>query len=166
MMRGRTLRPKCLFSAWIFGWVTVIYLPSLLFALTRISPLADRGPLLRATFAVADEVAPAAKLSVAPLLGAFMLAARRLTAPRPLPAVLLDMLLALAAMLSVLALLPEAWSRGLGIGMTGERFAPDATAIYALGAMLCGLVFSLTEARCLARMKGKTSSVGPGTGRS
>lgn len=156
MKVARTTTPKCFFVAWIFGWVTAIFVPSLLIALTGLSPLAAGKNLLSGTIAVADEVAPAAKLAFGILLAGFALAARRLVKVRALLAAILDAGLALAAMILVIAALPQEWSRGFGIGLAGERFASLPTAIYAAGALLSGLVFSLSEARCLARSGGRT----------
>jgi hypothetical protein len=143
---------KCYFTAWIFGWVVAIYLPSALLALTGLSPLAAGRSFTSATFEIADEVAPAAKIGFAVGLGLLLLAVRRVKLARP-AAVAADMLLAGLAMSLALALLPADWSRGFGIGMTGSRFAPGATAIYLLGAVFAGLVLSLAESRCLAHRK-------------
>jgi len=147
----RTVRPRCFFVAWIFSWVTAIYLPSVLIAIAGLSPLVTGKGLPAGTFAVADEVAPAAKLSFALLVALFMFVARRIAPARRSLAVAADMLLALSAMLLVLAILPEDWSRGFGIGLTGTRFAPALTTIYASGGLLSGLVFSMSEAKCSTR---------------
>jgi hypothetical protein len=151
MKNVSTLTPKCFFAAWIFGWVTAIYMTSALIALAELSPLAKGKGISSGTFAVADEVSPAAKLGFAALLAAFALMARWLSPMRNISAVACDMLLAVIAMLLVLALLPEQWSRGFGAGLVGSRFAPATTLIYLAGALLSGLVFSLSEARCSAR---------------
>lgn len=142
---------KCFFIAWIFGWVTAIYLPSGVIAALGLSPLAEGRGLPAATFAVADEVAPFAKIGFAIAFGLFMIGARRLLRVRGLAAILADAALAAAAMLLTLAVLPADWSRGFGIGLTGERFAPDVTAIYLLGAVLAGILFSISESRCARR---------------
>jgi hypothetical protein len=149
--RVRTVTAKCFFGAWIFGWVTAIFAPSVFIVLSELSPLATEKGILSGTIAVADEVAPAAKLGFGTFTAAFMLSARRFVAVRGIFAVALDVLLAVTAMLLVLALLPEQWSRGFGIGLMGTRFAPEATLIYLAGAFLSGLVFSLSEAKCSAR---------------
>ncbi len=150
-MKGfRTVTLKCFFGAWIFGWVTAIFVPSALIALAELSPLAAGKGILSGTLAVADEVAPAAKLGFGTLTAAFMLIVRWLLPVRGVSAVAIDMLLAVIVMLLILALLPEQWSRGFGIGLMGARFSPGATLIYLAGALLSGLVFSLSEARCSA----------------
>lgn len=148
---GRRTSLKCFFIAWIFGWATAVYLPSALIAATHFSPLEEGNSLPAATFSVADEVAPFAKIGFALAFGLFMFGARKLLPIRGAPAVLADAALAGAAMLLTLALLPANWSRGFGIGLTGERFAPGVTAIYLLGAVLAGLLFSISEARCTGR---------------
>jgi hypothetical protein len=154
MKLARTVTPKCFFIAWISGWVIAIYVPSVLIALAGLSPLAAGKGLLSGAFAVADEVAPAAKLCFAALMAIFMLIARRLVADRNLLTVILDMSLALSAMILVIALLPQDWSRGFGIGLANTRFAVLPTAIYAFGAILSGLAFSLSEANCSAQRSG------------
>jgi hypothetical protein len=146
----RVISPKCFFAAWIFGWVVAIYLPSALFALTGLSPLAEGRGFFAATFAIADEVAPAAKIGFAVLLGLLLFATRKARLRRA-AIIAADMLFACAAMFLVLALLPAAWSRGFGVGMVGVRFMQDVTLIYLAGAALAGLVFSLSEARCRGR---------------
>ncbi|MGZ8311050.1 MAG: hypothetical protein ACXWUR_03205 [Allosphingosinicella sp.] len=137
--------------AWIFGWATAIYLPSALIALAGLSPEAAGKSFLAGIFAVADEVAPAAKIGFAILFAGSVLLAGRLAGVRGRAAVAADMLAAVLAMLLVLALLPPPWSRGFGIGLTGARFAPQATMIYLAGALLAGLVFSLSAAKCARR---------------
>ena len=147
----RRTAPTCFFAGWIVGWATAIYVPSALIALTNLSPVVQGRTLLSGIFEVADEVAPAAKISFAVIFAVLMFVARRLTISRGFVAIAVDMLLASTAMLLTLAILPPDWSRGFGIGLTGTRFAPDVTAIYMAGALLSGLVFSLSEARCSAR---------------
>ena len=147
----RTVTAQCFFGAWIFGWVTAIFVPSALIALAELSPRSSGKGIIIGTFAVADQVSPAAKLGFGTLTAAFMLSARRFVAVRGIFAIALDVLLAVTATLLVLVLLPEQWSRGFGIGLTGTRFAPEATLIYLAGAFLSGLVFSLSEAKCSAR---------------
>jgi hypothetical protein len=147
---------KCLFVAWIFGWVVAIYLPSALVALADLSPLAEGRSLPAATFAVADEVAPAAKIGFALLLGLLAIAVRRLSLRRPLEFAA-DVAAACLAMFLMLALLPREWSRGFGIGLTGERFQSEALAIYLVGAVFSGLVFSISHRRCQRRNRPQTA---------
>jgi hypothetical protein len=108
-----------------------------------------------ATFAVADQVAPAAKILFAVLFAAMLSVARRVTLRRSL-GIALDMALSCVAMLAVLALLPAAWSRGFGIGLTGARFTAAPLLIYLAGALLAGLGFSLSETSCLASRAART----------
>ncbi len=139
---------NCFFVAWIFGWVTAVYVPSAVIALAGLSPLVRNDNLFSDVFAVADEVAPAAKLGFAILFASLVIATRGLgKAAGPV----LTMVLAMVAMLVVIAVLPEAWSRGFGIGLAGARFALLPTAVYLGGGILSGLVFWISEARCRAR---------------
>jgi len=132
----------------MLGWATAVYLPSLLIALLSLSPLASGGNLLLDTFQVADEVSPAAKLTYAVLFGALVMSARVGGAGRGLP---INALIGVVSIALVVALLPEYWSRGFGIGLNGVRFDPLPTAIYLIGGLAGGVVFTLAEARCMLR---------------
>jgi hypothetical protein len=142
------LRPKCFLIALVFAWVAAIYVPSLAIAAAGLSPLAEGRSLAAAIWAVADEVAPAAKIGFALLLGLSLVARRRLLAGPALPA---DMILGAIAMLAVVAALPQIWSRGFGIGLAGTRFDPVPLAIYLSSGALAGLVFNRVEAGCRGR---------------
>lgn len=132
----------------MLAWTTAVYLPSLMIAALSLSPLASAGNLLLDTFEVADEVSPAAKLTYAILFGALVMATRLSGARR---GVSMNVLIGVVSIALVLALLPEYWSRGFGVGLNGARFDPLSTAIYAIGGIASGVVFSLTEARCQSR---------------
>jgi hypothetical protein len=147
------IRPKCFFVALVAGWVVAVYLPSAIVAAAGLSPLAAGRNLASATFEVADEVAPAAKIGFA-LVFALLLYARRKAAR--LPALAADLLIGCAAILAIVALLPQPWSRGFGIGVAGTRFDPLLVAVYLLGGALAGFAFHRTEAKCLG--KGRASS--------
>jgi hypothetical protein len=54
-------------------------------------------------------------------------------------------------MLAVLASLPAEWSRGFGVGLSGNRFDPGLLAVYLFSAALAGLAFHLAEKSCLRR---------------
>lgn len=142
------IRPKCFFVALIAAWVVAIFLPSFVVAAAGLSPQAARRNLAAATFAVADEVAPAAKIGFALLFAALLYVRRRWT---PAPALPADMLAGCAAMLAIVASLPAPWSRGFGIGLSGSRFDPVPLAAYLAAGALAGLAFRLAEARCLGR---------------
>jgi len=141
-MRLRDL--KCGGPAWLFGWVTAIFLPSLIIALAR-HGIAD---LPATTWKVADDMGPFAKLMLGGLLILGFLAASRL---RTGPLALRAALAGLAAMALTLALLPVAWSRGFGIGLAGARFDPQLLPWYAIGAIASGVVFAFALTRCQAR---------------
>ena len=151
------IRPRCFFVALVAGWAVAIFLPSLIVAAAGLSPLAAGRNLAAATIEVADEVAPAAKIGFALLLGALLYARRKWTAAPALPA---DLLIGCAAMLAVLAFLPLPWSRGFGIGLSGSRFDPALLAIYLAGGALAAVAFHLGERRCLRRDYPDESSPG------
>jgi hypothetical protein len=142
------IRPKCFFIALMSAWAIAVFLPSFVIAAAGLSPLAAGRNLLWATIEVADEVAPAPKIGFALLLSILLYARRRWARMPALPA---DVLIGCVAMLAVLALLPQIWSRGFGIGLSGTRFDPGLIAVYLSGAALAGLAFNLAEASCLRR---------------
>ena len=147
MTPNRPLRPRCMFIGLIMAWVVAIYVPSFLLPALGLTSLAPGRSLAAAAWAMADEVAPLAKLGYAAFLSTLLLGARRL----PLAGIALaaaDVALACTAMLVVLALLPEDWSRGFGIGLTGTRFATGPTLVYLVGAAFSGFTFSMVEANC------------------
>lgn len=140
--------PKCLFVAWVLGWATAVYLPSLSIALLGLSPLSPNGNLFVDTFQIADEVSPAAKLAYGSLFGGFLLAARAVPVRRQ---IFVDAGIGVVCMLVVVAFLPEGWSRGFGIGLNGSRFGSIQTVIYVVGGLVSGVVFSTSESRCRLR---------------
>lgn len=148
------VRPKCLFIALISGWVVAIFLPSASIAMLGLSPLAAGRSLPAATLAVADEVAPLAKIGFMLLLAPAVIVARRFLKTRR-AIVTAYVLLAVAAMLATLALIPAEYSRGFGIGLGGARFSPGPLAIYLIGAGAAGLTAALAEARCVARHRSR-----------
>lgn len=147
MMSRRSYQPRCLFVALISAWAVAVFVPSAIFALAGLSPLAAGHGLLEGTWRVADQVAPFAKLGYAAAFLALVLVSRRASIPRRW-VILLDIILACVAMLLVLALLPSAWSRGFGVGLVGQRFSTVPTIIYMLGAVLSGISFAVAETRC------------------
>jgi len=143
----RRFRPRCLFLGMIFGWVVAIYVPSALIAAFGFSPPGTPPGILAATWHMTDEIGPFAKLTFAALAAAFFLGTRLAPMPRIARAAA-DAALGMLAMFLLLAFLPEAWSRGIGIGLTGQRFDPSLLPLYLLGGALAGLTFSLADAKC------------------
>jgi hypothetical protein len=108
--------------------------------------------LLAATWEVADEVGPAAKLLLIATFAALVLAGERLGGTRGLgQRYVVNTGLGVAAMLLTLALVPAARSRGFGIGLTGARFDPAALPWYAFGAALGAVAFTVSATRCRSR---------------
>lgn len=140
----RRFRPRCLILGMILAWIVALYVPAFLIAATGV--LGDGNPLA-AMWALTDRVSLAAKLAVAALFAALLLASRRLAMP-PHARIAADAVLGALAMLVLLALLPESWSRGIGIGLTGRRFDPATLPCYLLGGALAGLVFALADLKC------------------
>lgn len=130
------------------GWVCWIYLSSLILAVTDLSPLAAQHGFAVATFQVADEVAPFAKIGFGVIFGLLAVAHRLLASASVRPRLLPDVLAAIAATLLVLALLPADWSRGFGIGLTGARFTPVLLAIYMAVSVAAALALNFVEHRC------------------
>lgn len=143
----RPFRPRCLFAGMIFGWVAALYVPSLLFALFGLAPPGTPEGIVAATWHLTDEIGPVAKLAFAAIAGALLIGTRRIAMGASLRTVA-DAALGTLAMLLLLAFLPERWSRGIGIGLTGARFTMPFLAIYLAGGALAGLAFNLADRKC------------------
>lgn len=150
MPSARPTSPKCFFVAWVLAWAAAVYLPSLAIALLTLSPLPSGGNLLLDTFQVADEVSPAAKLTYAVFFGSLVILARLGGAGHGMS---INVPVGVISMALVVALLPEYLSRGFGIGLNGVRFDLLLTALYLIGGLASGIVFSLSEAKCLSRIQ-------------
>lgn len=133
---------------WIAGWVVAIFLPSVIIAFLGLSqeaaPIAsgfDKLPWT--TWVVADEVGPFAKLSMGALLLAALLLIVRSRATRMPGLFLAGLTSGSLSVLIPIALLPDRFSRGFGIGLTGERFDPVTLPIYLFGGAAAGFVFAI-----------------------
>lgn len=136
----RLFRPRCLILGMVLAWIAALYLPLIL--------IAAAGPSgITASWAMADAVSIPAKLGFALIFAALILASRRFPLG-PQARVAADAVLGALAMLLLLAFLPQAWSRGFGIGLTGARFDAVATFCYLAGGLAAGLVFTLADAKC------------------
>ncbi len=101
-----------------------------------------------ATWRIADEMSPLAKLLFGGLFAGLCWLVSHL---RSTGGVLMSVLFAaagIAAMLLDLLLIPERFSRGFGIGLTGARFDAEVLPLYLLGGLLAGLAFHLVTNRC------------------
>lgn len=96
---------------------------------------------LRTTWEVADEVGPLVKISLVVVFALFVIASEKLISPRLANTYGASVLLAILATLAVLSALPATYSRGFGIGLTGNRFDERTIPIYLLGAVLSGIVY-------------------------
>ena len=139
---------KCFLFGWVAAWVAAIYLSCALIWLGGLARVVSGASGVGAIFAIADAISPWAKLAVGMALGALLLTRRKLLPQRGTAALLADCLAAAAAMAIVLALLPTPWCAGFGIGLTGQRFAPLASALYIGAAMLGAVLVVPLEASC------------------
>lgn len=133
---------KCWTGGLLAAWVVQIFGTSALIILSRGSEVS-----LAAIWAVADDVAPLAKIGF--ILGLTVLTApvRRRALGRPV-AMLWWAGASIAALVLTLALLPQPLSRGFGIGLTGSRFDAALLPSYLLGALLAGLAGAWVHMRC------------------
>lgn len=146
---------KCLFPAWLFAWVVAIFLPSATIAYLGLSPAAAAigvgfENIFATTWKVGDGIGPFAKLSFGALLLAQFFAVQRLRL-NGVALYVVSVAAAAVAMVLALALLPAEYSRGFGIGLSGTRFEPTLTAIYAVGGALAGATFAFALQRCAKR---------------
>lgn len=151
MFKATALR--CSGPAWLVGWATAIFLPSLLVAWLGLSPSAaligeELGDLPAATWKVADDVGPAAKLLLGGLLALFFVTAERLMPKAASARYLGNMAAGVLAMIGTLLFIPAALSRGFGVGLTGARFDPATLPLYLAGGAAAGLVFTYALIRC------------------
>ncbi len=142
---------KCFAFGWIPAWAVAIFLSSALIAVSGVAPVSSNCGLA-CTLAVADEMSPQAKLLFGFAMGAVMLAARQRRPSTTAMLAVRDGFAAAAAMAIVLAILPEAWSRGFGIGLFGTRFSAGPTAIYLASAAIGGGIGTLLERSCRRRL--------------
>ncbi len=147
MRPHRPFRPRCLAAGMIFAWIVAIYLSAALIAAAGVLPGYGGRGVADVTWELTDQVSFAAKLGYAAALTALLLGSRLISMPRPVRTAL-DVILACAAMLLVLALLPQDWSAGFGIGLTGRRFDADTLPRYLIAAAVSGLTFTIADAKC------------------
>jgi hypothetical protein len=143
---------RCTLTALLAAWVTMIFGTSLLMA--AFGPLgADQTglwDLARAALDGADEMGPAVKLLLIALFALQVLGGRRFDPQRPWQRAAVNAAFGMSAMLLALAMIPESFSRGFGVGLTGARFDPAVLPLYLCGGALGGVVFALSRARCRA----------------
>lgn len=136
------------------AWAAGLYIASALIAVLELAPAA-RGCGAACALMVADAVSPPAKLMVGALLGALMLAARRRQPAGFAAMALRDAIAGMVAVALALALIPAGWSRGFGLGLFEQRFAPLPTLIYLASAAAGAVVGTLLERSCRRRLDGR-----------
>ncbi|WP_420125955.1 hypothetical protein [Longimicrobium sp.] len=149
---------RCTAVALLWAWVAMVFGSSALLVLAGVAgggPGEARGlqGVLAATWRVADEVGPAAKILLIAAFAALVLAAegpmeRRAAGWR----YAVNIGLGAAAMLLALALIPAGLSRGFGIGLTGARLDLSTLPFYLAGGVLGAVVFTASAARCRGRV--------------
>lgn len=162
--RTQAARPlRCWLLALLSGWVTTVFGASALIVLRSVPNAMTRSGLgspgwLPATWRVADEMAPAAKLLLVALVAILLWLGERSVPQSPgtdgsarwwWPYVR-NGVLGATAMLLTLALVPTTFSRGFGVGLTGARFDPMTLPLYLLSAGLGAIVYTFSVTRCRA----------------
>lgn len=155
---------RCWLMALLSGWVTMVFLSSALIVLLGVPNAMTRSGVghpgaIPATWRVADEMAPAAKLLLVALFAALLWLGERWSragAPRHVPPsrwtpYAVNVALGVAAMALTLALVPAAFSRGFGVGLTGARFDPAVLPLYLVSSALGAVVYTVSLIRCRAR---------------
>lgn len=152
-----TTTPRIQFQALLYAWVTMVFGTSALMALVRPLAFAVYSPnrllnFLQSTWAIADEVGPLVKIAIIVVFAALVWAGSRVAGPRTWAAYPVNVLAGISAHAIVLGLLPQAYSRGFGIGLTGTRFDERIIGFYLVGAVLGGLLYTYLLRR-LSRKK-------------
>lgn len=156
MATGRA-RLRCTLVALLAAWVSMLLSTSAPIAYLGLARQADArasglSDLPLATWEVGDAVGPAAKLLLIGVFAALVLSGERLKTGSTGHDYLWNATLGAAAMLLTLGLIPEGLSRGFGVRLTGARFDPAVLPVYLVGGALGGLAYTLSVARCLARL--------------
>jgi hypothetical protein len=144
---------RCWLTAWIAGWATSVFLPSLWIAFLGLSaPVAVNGTgfshLPGNSWQVADDVGPAVKLMIGSLLLAGLLGLNRLLRRPPAARLLGGGVVGVAAVLTTIGFIPAGLSRGFALALAGERFDPTLSLIYLLGGVIGGVTTILVADRC------------------
>lgn len=137
---------KCFGTAWVIGWAVAVFLPSALIALSQIHN--DLSELLPTTWRIADEVGAFVKISIGLVFLALCWSfskiglsgtARNLTAYSAA---------GILAIVTPLLFMPESYSRGYGVGLTGVRLDPHVLVCYLAGAIAAGTALFFSFNRC------------------
>ncbi|MXP27480.1 hypothetical protein GRI58_01420 [Porphyrobacter algicida] len=140
---------KCFLFGWVIAWAAAIYLSCAFIWLGGIARVVSGARGAGAIFAIADAVSPWAKLAIGIAMGTALILRRRLWPMAGRNALAADGTACVLAMLLTLGLLPSPWSAGFGVGLTGARFTPLATALYIAAAAIGGILATMFEANCL-----------------
>ncbi|GAB3972058.1 hypothetical protein GCM10028806_23470 [Spirosoma terrae] len=139
-------------KALLAAWITIIFGTSALFTLTN--PITFKTysnnvflNFFISTWEIADEIGPIVKISII-IIFAILVSISTNVIKYPQNSIyLVNAVLAILSVVIVLGLLPKAYSRGFGIGLTGIRFDHQTLPIYLIGSALGGLVYSYSLKR-------------------
>lgn len=147
---------RCVWLAWLTAWVTAIFLSSALMAAFGLSIPArgigqELSDLPAATWKVADDVGPAAKLLLGFILLIVMPLSNRSFRRAKSVQLIGNAAAGAFAMTATLLLVPSTYSRGFGIGLTGARFDGATFPLYFLAGIAAGIMFTIATRRCQAK---------------
>jgi hypothetical protein len=156
----------CTLVALLAAWVTMVFGASALTVLFGIAGPRPSGVLgiVAGTWKAADAIGPVVKLLLIAIFAALVLLSERDGGSGNLR--VRHALNGVGAMLLTLIVIPESLSRGFGAGVAGERFVAPLMASYLVAGALGGLVFTVSVARCRARLPRaaeRTSDSQPGS---
>lgn len=152
-MKRTTSNTGQILKALLASWVTIVFGTSML--IVAFAPIQQQTHtsnqiinFLLQTWAVADEMGPAVKISIILLFAICIFTYRKFSAKNNfILSSIISAFFATVSVLLVLAFLPAEYSRGFGIGLTGTRFDEQVIVFYLIGAVAGGLAFSYTDYR-------------------
>ena len=147
---------RCFGTAWIIGWAVAVFVPSAIIAYAAPSSAPDQpwsgfNGFLSATWNIADEVGPFAKIAFGAMFLALCAGIASFKIQAPFKILVLFCMAGIAAMLAALLLIPEAYSRGFGIGLTGARLDSSTLPYYIAGGMAAGAAFYFVQWSCTTK---------------
>lgn len=165
---GKPLR--CWMLALLSGWVTVVFTSSVLIVLRDVPNAMTRAGFgspgwIAASWRVADEMAPSAKLLLVAILAMLLWLSEqwlpaRMADAQTWQSFLRNIGIGWVSMILTLALVPADLSRGFGVGLSGTRFDPVVLPLYLVSAALGAIVYTVSVGRCrLARWSSGSAEV-------
>lgn len=142
---------RCTLVALLTAWVTMVFGASAITVLFGIAVPGRPGVLgfVAATWKAADAIGPVVKLLLIAIFAVLVLLSERDGSGHLRVRHAVN---GAGAMLLTLAVIPESLSRGFGTGLAGNGFVAPLMASYLIAGALGGLAFTLSAARCRARL--------------